>query len=161
MAWMVVRSCAVSIALALAGGVVFAQSQQSATPAAQNSEAAEQQNTRIVSLLEQLADQARASENLAFAVRAQSQAARLLWLQDPDRARAIYQRAFQSLEPDASPKPRDNADGAEASKARLASPAEKRQLRSELLNQIAARDPELAEELTHSLADSGEVIARA
>ena len=156
MAWMVVRSCAVSIALALAGGVVFAQSQQSATPAAQNSEAAEQQNTRIVSLLEQLADQARASENLAFAVRAQSQAARLLWLQDPDRARAIYQRAFQSLEPDASPKPRDNADGAEASKARLASPAEKRQLRSELLNQIAARDPELAEELTHSLADSVE-----
>src|SRR6266567_6912827 len=156
MAWMVVRSCAVSIALALAGSVVFAQSQQSATPAAQNSEAVEQQKTRIVSLLEQLADQARASENLAFAVRAQSQAARLLWVQARDRARAIYQRAFQSLAPDASPKPRDNADGAEASKARLASPAEKRQLRSELLNQIAARDPELAEDLTHSLADSVE-----
>ena len=93
MAWMVVRSCAVSIALALAGSVVLAQSQQYVTPAARNSEAVEQQNTRIVSLLEQLADQARASENLAFAVRAQSQAARLLWAQDPDRARAIYQRA--------------------------------------------------------------------
>ena len=156
MAWTVVRSCAVSIALALAGSVVFAQSQQSATPPAQDSEAVARQNTRIVSLLEQLADQARASENLAFAVRAQSQAARLLWVQDPDRARAIYQRAFQSLAPGASPKPRDNADGAEASKARLASPAEQRQLRSELLNQIAARDPELAEELTHSLADSVE-----
>src|SRR5882724_3188163 len=155
MAWMVVRSCAVSIALALAGSVVPAQSRQYATPAAQNSDAVEQQNTRIVSLLEQLADQARASENLAFAVRAQSQAARLLWVQDPDRARAIYQRAFQSLAPDASPKPRDNGDGAEASKTRLASP-EKRQLRSELLNQIAARDPELAEELTHSLSDSVE-----
>ena len=156
MAWMVVRSCAVSIALALAGSVVPAHSRQYATPAAQNSDAVEQQNTRIVSLLEQLADQARASENLAFAVRAQSQAARLLWVQDADRARAIYQRAFQSLAPDASPKPRDNGDGAEASKTRLASAAEKRQLRSELLNQIAARDPELAEELTHSLSDSGE-----
>ena len=154
MAWMVVRSCAVSIALALAGSVVLAQSQQYVTPAARNSEAVEQQNTRIVSLLEQLADQARASENLAFAVRAQSQAARLLWVRDPDRARAIYQRAFQSLAPGASSKSRDNADGAEASKARLGSTAEKRQLRSELLNQIAARDPELAEELTHSLADS-------
>jgi len=155
MAWMVVRSCAVSIALALAGSVVPAQSRQYATPAAQTSDAVEQQNTRIVSLLEQLADQARASENLAFAVRAQSQAARLLWVQDADRARAIYQRAFQSLAPDAPPKPRDNGDGAEASKTRLASP-EKRQLRSELLNQIAARDPELAEELTHSLSDSVE-----
>ena len=156
MAWMVVRSCAVSIALALAGSVVPAQSRQYAAPADPNSDAVEQQNTRIVSLLEQLADQARASENLAFAVRAQSQAARLLWVQDPDRARAIYQRAFQSLAPDALSTPRDNTVDSEASKTRLASPAEKRQLRSELLNQIAARDPELAEELTHSLADSVE-----
>src|SRR5258705_5875443 len=116
MAWMVVRSCAVSIALALAGSVVPAQSRQYATPAAQSSDAVEQQNTRIVSLLEQLADQARASENVGFAVRAQSQAARLLWVQDRDRARAIYQRAFQLLAPGASLKSRDSDESANSSK---------------------------------------------
>ena len=154
---MVVRSCAVSIALALAGSVVCGQSQQPTTLVAQEPESIAQQNTRIVSLLEQLADQARASENLGFAVRAQSQAARLLWVLEPDRARAIYQRAFQSLAPVASSKSRDNSEGAEASNApagRLLFLAEKRQLRTELLNQIAARDPELAEELARSLADS-------
>lgn len=165
MARMVVRSCAVSIALALAGSVVRGQSQQPTTPTAQKSESISQQrsesiaqqNTRIVSLLEQLADQARASENLGFAVRAQSQAAKLLWVQEPDRARAIYQRAFQSLAPSASPKSRANSESADASKApagRLSSPVEKQQLRTELLNQIAARDPELAEELARGLADS-------
>ena len=157
MARTVVRSCAVSIALALAGSGVCAQSQRPATIATQNFETINQQNTRIVSLLEQLADQARASANVGFAVRAQSQAARLLWAQEPDRARAIYQRAFQMLAPSASSKPRDNSETADASKATadpLSSFADKRQLRTELLNQIAARDPELAEELARSFADS-------
>lgn len=169
MAWMVVRSSAVSIALALAGSVVCAQSPQSPARAAQNDEAIAQrnaqQNTRIVSLLEQLAEQARASENLGFAVRAQSQAAKLLWTQDPDRARTIYQRAFQSLAPSTSSKSRENTESAEASRTdatkvsagRGPSLAEKRQLRTELLNQIAARDPELAEELARSLADPIEI----
>ncbi|HSE38969.1 MAG TPA: hypothetical protein VLG74_16830 [Blastocatellia bacterium] len=156
MARMVLRSCAVSIALALAGSGVCAQGQQPAAMAAQKSEDNSQQNARIVALLEQLADQARASANLAFAVRAQSQAARLLWAQEPDRARTIYQRAFHSLAPSASSRNRDNLESAEASKTpdgRSSSFAEKRQLRTELLNQIAARDPELAEELARSLAD--------
>ena len=156
MAWMVVRSCTVSIALALAGSVVCAQSQQSTIPDKQNSEAVAHQNTRIVSLLEQLADQARASENVGFAVRAQSQAAKLLWVQDPDRARAIYQRAFQLLAPGASLKSRDSDESANSSKTpadRPSSVAENRQLRTELLNQIAARDPELAEELARNLVD--------
>lgn len=155
MAWMVVRGCAVSIALALAGSVVCAQSSQQ--PSAQNSEAVAQQNARIGSLLEQLAEQARASENLGFAVRSQSQAARLLWAQDPDRARAIFRQAFQSVAPGASSKSRDNAENAEAPKApagRGPSPAETLRLRTELLNQIAIHDPQLAEELARSLADS-------
>jgi hypothetical protein len=81
----------------------------------------------------------------------------LLWARDPDQARAIYRRAFQSLAPTPSSKPRDNVESDETTKAlvgRKQSPAEKRQLRAELLNQIAARDPELAEELARSLADS-------
>src|SRR5262245_41003494 len=158
MARTVVRSCAVSIALALTGSGVYAQRQLPTTISVQKSEYSFQQKARIVALLEQLADQARTSKNLGFAVRAQSQAARLLWAQEPDRARAIYQRAFQSLAPMASTKPQDGAESTDATKAPLilSSSIEKRQLRAELLNQIAARDPELAEELARSLADSAE-----
>jgi hypothetical protein len=135
---------------------VCGQSQQPRIPAAQQSESIAYQNTRIVSLLEQLADQARSSENLSFAVRAQSLAAKLLWGQEPDRARAIYQRAFLSLPRGGSAKTRDTSESADASKAaagRLSSLAEKRRLRIELLNQITTRDPALAEELARSLAD--------
>src|SRR2546426_12749329 len=102
MACKVVRACAASIALALGGVSVCAQSLQSAN---QNSRGTTQdayvdsdaRNSRITSLLEQLADQSRSSDNLSFAVRAQSQAATLLWPHNSERARAIYRRAFQSL----------------------------------------------------------------
>jgi hypothetical protein len=100
-------------------------------------------------LLVQLADQARSSNDLAFAVRAQSQAAALLWPQDRERARLIFRRAFQSLSPTTLSKLADSSDNSSA-----LSNAEKQQLRTELLNQIAPRDPELAEELARALADS-------
>src|SRR6185369_6375828 len=156
MAWIVVRSCALSIALALAGSVVRAQTLQSPITTTVSFDAASRQNTRIVALLEQLADQARASDNIAFAVRAQSQAAKLLWAQDEDRARIIFQRAFQLLGPGAAPKSRDNDQPADATKTTgaNASAADRRRLRTELLNQIAARDPEFAEELARDLAES-------
>ena len=155
MAWFVVRSCAVSITLALAGSIALAQGDKPPTRTAPVRPA--QRNARIVSLLEQLADQALSSENLTFAVRAQAQAAKLLWEQDPARARAIYQRAFQSLVPGASSKTREGADaGNKSSSLRSTTRAEKVQLRSELLNQIAARAPELAEELARSLADTSD-----
>src|SRR5688572_5566428 len=55
------------------------------------------QNSRIQALLIHLADEARASEDLAFSVRAQAQAAELLWPRDSDRARQIFRRAYDSL----------------------------------------------------------------
>ena len=136
--------------------------QQPIAPARANARAAELQKSRITSLLEQLADQSRASENLAFATRAQAQAATLLWPHDSERARSIYRRAFKSLAgslntPAAAATPALQAtqpDRANRPKAPVLNPAQKRQLRSELLNQIAARDPELAEELARDLADS-------
>jgi hypothetical protein len=95
-------------------------------------------DVRITLLLAQLADQARLSDDLAFAVRAQSQAATLLWPHDRERSRAIFRQAFQSL-------------------ARETLPAsERRQLREELLNSIASRDAELAEELARAAAYSTE-----
>jgi hypothetical protein len=151
------RACAILIALAVAlnlAPMVHAQVQQSATALVENAEniqgVAQQQNFRIVSLLEQLADEARASDDLAFAVRAQAQAATLLWVHDAELARSIYRRAFESLEAVSSSKPavqNGNATQAEASAARRG------QLRSELLNQIAARDSDLAEDLAGSFAD--------
>lgn len=133
-----------------------AQTLQSQITTTVSFDAASRQNTRIVALLEQLADQARSSDNIAFAVRAQSQAAKLLWPQDEDRARIIFQRAFQLLAPGAASKPRDNDQTADAIKTTnaTASTVDRRRLRTELLNQIAARDPEFAEELARDLAES-------
>ncbi|HKP87605.1 MAG TPA: hypothetical protein VJZ26_16005 [Blastocatellia bacterium] len=133
------RSCAVFIALVLAGATM-SRAQTSIGAKGQDARTITQRDLRIASLLIQLADQARLSDDLAFAARAQAQAATLLWATDSERARAIYRLAFKSL---ARP-------GANLSLA------EKQQLRSELLNQIAGRDPELAEELARSLADAAE-----
>jgi hypothetical protein len=124
------------------------------TPAQQSERLAARQNERIVSLLEQLADQARQSDDLTFAVRAQSQAATLLWPQDHERGRAIYRRAFQSLTAQTTSRPNESASGADKPSRTSLSPAERLQIRDELLNQIAARDPELADELARKLAES-------
>ncbi|HSB10893.1 MAG TPA: hypothetical protein VLM38_15510 [Blastocatellia bacterium] len=161
MAWIVVRSCAASIALALAGNAALGQTPQRRVQTNPTPETLRQYNATIVSRLEQLADQARASENPAFAVRAQAQAAALLWSQNPEQARSIYRRAFESLALNASPKTTEPAGRPPKSEGAALRPAlttsEKRQLRSELLNQITSHDPELAEELARELADSTEL----
>jgi hypothetical protein len=158
MAW-IVRSCAVSIALVLAGAVdTHAQRPRAIEPAARNNESVARQDARIPLLLAQLADQARSSDDLAFAVRAQSQAGTLLWPHDRDSARSIYRRAFQSLSPANTFKATDNTENSAPPPGPASRPgltlAEKQQLRTELLNQIAARDPELAEELARAVAES-------
>lgn len=109
-----------------------------------------EQDLRIASLLVRLADRARSSSDPAFAARAQAQAATLLWPHDRDRSRAIFRRALDSL--------------ASASSARSDKPentlsaAARQQLQAELLNQIAKRDPELAESIARSLAYSIESV---
>ncbi|HEX8087918.1 MAG TPA: hypothetical protein VF762_03650, partial [Blastocatellia bacterium] len=109
-------------------------------------------------MLVQLADQARSSDDIAFAVRAQSQAGTLLWPQDRDKARSIYRRAFNSLSTTVVFKAADNTENPAAPSGQAPRSgltlAEKQQLRTELLNQIAARDLELAEELARAVADS-------
>lgn len=126
------KGFAPAIALLLACALsVSAQKKKSSEPVALD--------LRITLLVSQLADQARLSEDLAFAVRAQSQAATLLWPYDRERARAIFRQAFQSLA-------RETLNA-----------SERRQLREELLNRIAGRDTELAEELARALAYSSEI----
>jgi hypothetical protein len=140
------RSCAALIALALLASLPLrAQTQQGAWPT--------EHELRITSLLAQLADLARTSSDAAFAARAQARAASLLWPHDRERARVIFRRAFDSLAeaPAARPGPRGEGRGEEA----LADPL-RRQLQAELLNLIARRDPELAENIARSLAPASD-----
>jgi hypothetical protein len=162
------KGCAVLVVLALGPIVANAQLSQPASSAVGKIEKEKdlQQATRtsrITSLLERLADEARASDDLAFAVRAQAQAATLLWSRDAGRASSIYRRAFESLAtaPAKSADQKTTATGSSVATPRPElSAARKRQLRSELLNQIAARDPVLAEELAGSVAEKIEGSSR-
>jgi len=74
MAWTAVRNYAVAIALVLVG-VTDLRAQTSISAREQTPRTTNQQDSRITLLLIQLADQARLSDDLTFAVRAQSQAA--------------------------------------------------------------------------------------
>jgi hypothetical protein len=101
--------------------------------------------SRIQALLIHLADQARTSDDLVFSVHAQVRAATLLWPYESDRARAMFRQAFESLTA-------GDADKGESNSQRSAAAGRTRiQLRAEVLNQIAARDPELVEELARKL----------
>jgi hypothetical protein len=148
---MIARSCAVSLIILALAGLPCAQA-LSGDSVNQKPSVAAGQDARIESLLVQLADQARSLDDLAFAVNAQMQAASLLYFRDRERARAIYRRAFDSIAPVQLSKSNENAQRVTA--PRVVTPAERQQLRGELLNEIANRDPELAEEMTRALADS-------
>jgi hypothetical protein len=100
--------------------------------------------SRIQALLVHLADQARTSDDLVFSVQAQVRAATLLWPYESDRARAMFRQAFESLTTGDVERSENNQRGLSTSRTRL-------QLRAELLNQIAARDPEFVEELARRL----------
>lgn len=156
-------SYAVLIVAVLASIAVQAQVPQPVTSPTEQRQAPSQQSSRIISLLEQLADQARGSDDLAFAVRSQAQAATLLWPQAPERARSIYRRAFESIAapPPTKPDQKSSTNGSPITgpQSELSAPR-KRQLRSELLNQIASRDADLAEELARSLADKADSMSR-
>lgn len=155
-------SYAVLIVAVLASTAVRAQVQQPTTSRIEKLHAASPQSSRIISLIEQLADQARGSDDLAFAVRAQSQAATLLWPQAPERARSIYRRAFESIAaPQSLKSDQKTTSGSPINRPQsLLTAARERQLRSELLNQIAARDADLAEELARSITDNADGTAR-
>src|SRR5215208_2357574 len=100
-------------------------------------------NDRVVSLIVHLADQAQLSRDVQFAVRAQAQAGLLVWPYDRQQARAIFRKAFQQLLlPSAF-----NSQPASAPEI-----ATLQQLRTELLNQIACRDSEMADILAREFA---------
>ncbi|HYP25494.1 MAG TPA: hypothetical protein VE262_02140 [Blastocatellia bacterium] len=145
------RRCALIVVISLSGVM------PRAAWSAQNSEP-RQQESRIKWLLIDIADSARASRDLAFAVRVQTHAAVLLWPQDRECARSIFRRAFESLMPSQAEAEAAPEEGGAPEPAAPVS-----DLRAELLNQVAGRDPELAEEFARRIAyasDTRRVAAR-
>jgi hypothetical protein len=103
---------------------------------------------RILPLLLAFADQASLSTDLTFAVRAQSQAATLLWPYEREQTRAIYRRAFQSLVCNDSSTPK--AASVHRSSRLAITAIAKHHLLVELLQEIAGRDSGLAEDLARA-----------
>jgi hypothetical protein len=117
----------------------------------------DRQEVRLTLLLTHLADQASSSDDSAFSVRLQAEAATLLWPRDRASATAIFKRAFQAVSSidsagAASTRAEEGPDpiGDSRSEPVKLSPSELAQLRGELINRIARCDSELAESLANS-----------
>jgi len=109
------------------------------------------QGLRITALISELADQARASDDLLFALKTQSKAAILLMPYDRAGGRAIFRRVFDTLSDLLADFGAENRDKIQHS-SNTPSRADLDQLRADLLIGIAGRDPELAEELGRVIA---------
>src|SRR5262249_48063335 len=97
----------------------------------------------------ELADQARASDDVLFALKTQAQAAMLLMPYDREEGRGILRLVFDRLFDLLSDA---NSEQAGRNQSRGGSRADLEQLRSDLLTGIAGSDPELAEELGRAIA---------
>jgi len=117
-----------------------------------------QHNDRIIPLLAPLADQASLSADLSFAVRAQAQAATLLWPYDRERARAIYRHAFHSLlvihDSTCNGRHISEALSLRRPSRSFIAAITSENLRVELLREIAGRDAGLAEDLARAFTFS-------
>ncbi len=160
------RAAALFISIFLTNAITLnAQSAPSGHAARSSGRAVAQQADRIIPLLASLADQASLSDDLTLAVRAQSQAAALLWPYDREQARAIYRRAFQSLMVAHDFKCNHSAWSKAASVFRpscLAVTAIARQhLRVELLHEVAGQDARLAEDIARAFTSPGAAASAA
>ena len=144
-----IRAAAPFISIFLINGITLnAQIAPPGNAARPEARVIAQHADRILPLLAALADQASLSADLTFAVRAQSRAATLLWPYDCKQARAIYRRAFQSLVCNDSATPK--AASLRRSSRLAITAIAKQHLLVELLQEIAGRDPGLAEDLTRA-----------
>jgi hypothetical protein len=123
-----------SLALALLLGWTPAAAQETEPVAAARVRLAE----RVSGILARIADDARRLDDPVLRLSCQTQAAGLLWLREPDRAREIYTDAFEALLPPASATAEERARTA--------------RLQADLLVAVARRDPALAERFAARLA---------
>lgn len=139
------------------------QEKQAKTPKARteavNAEAdaeAEQQRTVAISLLTSLADEARSFKDQTRRARVQARAADVLWESEPERAREMFKRAWDSAEIVDAEAAKQRAEDVKRMQEK-GEPVVLRgspDLRSEVLRLVARRDRKLGEEFLKALDEA-------
>lgn len=159
------RLFALSLCLITLSSQVAAQQQQPKPQGRTNARAAstdpneEARRQVAVSLLTQLAEEARSYQDMTLRARVQARAADSLWTSDQERARQLFRRAWdaadavdrESLRQFEEERQRQIRQGGRA--AIFSSP---KNIRGEVLRMAAKRDRALAEEFLGKLADATE-----
>jgi tetratricopeptide (TPR) repeat protein len=153
-----VRALALSLCFSLSVLPVLAQAKKPRKNTEEADAEAAQQRTIAISLVTTLADEARSFKDQTRRARVQARAADVLWDTDPERARELFQRAWEAAE----------IVDAEAAKKRAeemkrleseGGPVVVRggpDLRSEVLRLVAKRDRKLGEEFLKALDEAAE-----
>ena len=117
---------------------------------------AEQQRTVAISLLTSLADEARSFKDQTRRARVQARAADVLWESEPERARELFKRAWDSAEVADGEAARQRAEEIKRMQA-SGGPVMMRHpldLRGEVLRLVARRDRKLGEEFLKKLDEA-------
>jgi len=153
-----VRAIALSLCFSLSVLPALAQAKKPRKNTEEADAEAAQQRTIAISLVTTLADEARSFKDQTRRARVQARAADVLWDTDPERARELFQRAWEAAE----------IVDAEAAKKRAeemkrleseGGPVVVRggpDLRSEVLRLVAKRDRKLGEEFLKALDEAAE-----
>ena len=148
----------VCLCLALLASTTLAQPKK-AKPASEDIDAeAAQQRTVAISLVTDLADEARSFKDQTRRARVQARAADVLWASDPERARELFRRAWEAAEIVDAESARKRADEVKRMEAG-GEPVVLRggpDLRSEVLRLVAKHDRKLGEEFLKMLDEAAE-----
>ena len=122
---------------------------------------AEARRTMASSLLVSLAEEARSFHDLALRARVQARAADALWDSEPESARALFRRAWDSAESADEENARLSEEERRARSAAGGTTASRRQpnMRREVLRLAARHDRELGEEFLNKLEDARKLEA--
>jgi hypothetical protein len=117
---------------------------------------AEARRTMASSLLTSLADEARSFPDLALRARVQARAADTLWDSEPENARALFRRAWDSAQSADEENSRRSEEERQAAIAARGSTARRQQpsMRREVLRLAARHDRELGEEFLLRLEEA-------
>ena len=146
------------LCLALLAQTTFAQPKKNKAAAEDADAEAAQQRTVAISLVTNLADEARSFKDQTRRARVQARAADVLWDTDPERARELFRRAWEAAETVDAEAAKKRAEEMKRMESE-GGPVVVRggpDLRSEVLRLVAKRDRKLGEEFLKALDDAAE-----
>ncbi len=159
------RLLALSLCLITLSSQVAAQQQQPKPQGRTNARAAaadpneEARRQVAVSLLTQLAEEARSYQDMTLRARVQARAADSLWTSDQERARQLFRRAWDAadaVDRESLRKLEEERQRQLRQSGRAAIFSSPKNIRGEVLRMAAKRDRALAEEFLGKLADATE-----